>query len=77
MSTSDWSVLGNALRILAPALGGYAIYLLRGILKELRTLNERLIEVEQWQESHDKLDDTRFNDMRREIDNWRRGRKVN
>jgi hypothetical protein len=71
VNKEEWPILVDAFRILAPALAGYAVYLLKGILKELRSLNDRLLEVEQWQTSHDKLDDTRFADVRREIDSAR------
>ncbi len=71
MSTQEWGVLSEALRILSPALGGWAIFLLRQILGQLRTLNGRVTKIEVWQANHDAQDKERFESIHREIDQLR------
>lgn len=68
MNKEEWQVLVDAFRILAPVLGGYAVYLLKGILKELRLLNDRVVKIEDWQKAHDEMDDLRFANAQRQLD---------
>ena len=68
MNAEDWIVLMDALRILSPLLGGWAVYLLRQVVVELRELNQRLVRVEDWQESHDRLDNLRFQSLQQQVD---------
>lgn len=68
MKPEDWTILVGALRVLSPALAGYAIYILKQILTELRSLNDRVKTVEEWQKAHDGADNMRFAYMQREID---------
>jgi hypothetical protein len=71
----DWTqaldAINTLLRIFAPVLGGWAIYLLRQTVKELRGLATGLAAVMAWQEAHDRLDDTRFEALQRELDGYR------
>ena len=71
MSREDWQILSDALRVLSPLLGGWAVYLLRQVVTELRALNARLIRVEAWQENHDRMDNLRFEDLQRQVDDQR------
>jgi hypothetical protein len=68
MESKDWSVLMEALRILAPALGGWAVYLLRQVLANQTAALLRLTRIEDWQESHDEMDNQRFINVQRQID---------
>lgn len=68
MDSKDWSVLMDALRIISPALGMWAIYLLRQVLSKLNDHSTRLVSVEDWQESHDRLDNERFVSIQRQVD---------
>lgn len=68
MSPSDWSVIMDALRILSPLLGGWAVYLLRQVVTELRAMGTKLVSVEAWQTNHDRLDNERFQNLQRQVD---------
>lgn len=72
MSTQDWDVIVSALRILSPALASYAIYILRQILTELKSLNQRVKSVEDWNQAHDRQDDLRFTHAQQQIDRLQR-----
>ena len=68
MTPTDWDALSNAFRILSPVLGGWAIYLLRQVLSQLRFLNGRMTRTETWQEDHNRQDDIQFARINRELD---------
>ncbi len=68
MEAKDWAVLGEALRILAPALGAWAIYLLKQVLSNQADAILRLTKIEAWQESHDDMDNQRFINVQRQLD---------
>lgn len=68
MEAKDWTVLMDALRIISPALGGWAIYLLRQVLSKLSDHGLRLSVIEDNQESHDRLDNERFTSVQRQLD---------
>lgn len=72
MTPLEWDVLSNALRILSPALGAWAIYLLRQILGQLKTLNSRVTKLESWTENHEKLDNERLSSIRHSVENLER-----
>jgi hypothetical protein len=71
MNPDDWSKLMDSFRIVSPALGGWAVYLLRQVLGELRTLNMRLTKVESWQGNHDEKDDMRFENLQAQVNQHR------
>mgnify|MGYP001594116477 FL=1 len=73
MNATDWAVIMDALRILSPLLGGWAVYLLRQVVSELRALNQRLIHVEDWQQNHDRLDNLRFESLQQQVDRMHGG----
>ena len=68
MTEADWHVLSEAFRILSPVLGGWAVYLLRQVLGQLRLLNGRMTRTETWQDEHNKQDDIQFDRINRELD---------
>lgn len=68
MELKDWTVLMDALRIISPALGGWAVYLLRQVLTKLSNLDKRLSAVEKWNENHEEMDDLRFTNAQRQLD---------
>lgn len=68
MESKDWSVLMDALRIISPALGAWAIYLLRQVISKLTSHELRLSAIEEAQESHDRLDNERFTSVQRQLD---------
>ena len=75
MAESDWKLaleaVNTLLRIFAPVLGGWAVYLLRLTVQELRLLQTGLEGVIAWQQAHDRLDNTRFAALERELDGYR------
>lgn len=75
MTEKDWTqaldAVNTLLRIFAPVIGGWAVYLLRQTVKELRELSEGLAGVIAWQTAHDTLDNTRFAALQRELDHYR------
>jgi hypothetical protein len=68
MPIEDWNILNNAFRIISPALGAWAIYLLRQILGQLKTLNGRVTRLESWTETHETLDNERLQTIRHSIE---------
>mgnify|MGYP001179490387 FL=1 len=72
MTPLEWTILSDALRILSPALGAWAIYLLRQILGQLKTLNHRVTKLETWTENHEKLDNERLSSIRHTVENLER-----
>ena len=56
----EW--LGLLQGLLVPVLG-YGAWILRDIRNQLRTLNGRMIKIEEWRELHDKQDDERHRDL--------------
>ena len=68
MDDREWAILGDALRILSPFLGGWAVYLLRQVLTQLKTLNGRVSTIEGNCIAHKILENTRFSDVQRQLD---------
>ena len=73
----DW--LGLLQGLLVPVLG-YGAWILRDIRNQLRTLNGRMIKIEEWRGAHDKQDDERHEDLTAHVDRlsdrrWRGERK--
>lgn len=71
VNREEWVVLSDAFRILSPALGAWAIVLLRQILGQLRTLNGRVSRLEVWQHEHERHDLEQLTSLRREIEAFR------
>ena len=68
MSVDEWNILSDALRILSPALGAWAVYLLRQVLGQLKTLNGRVTTIEGNCIAHKILENVRFTDVQRQLD---------
>lgn len=75
MTSVEWSTLLDAARILFPiagtAVGGWIVSLLRDIRDTMKDFNDRIITLERDHAAHRALDDTRFESMQREIDQYR------
>jgi len=67
MNPSEVREWVNTIQALVVPVLGYLAYVLRSILTELRTMNSRIIKLEQWQLDHTVDDERRLHRLERMV----------